>query len=205
MKITKRIRSGSRFSKSLVALCALFGLMAMHTANAGLVEFTATGVLDSSGTIDIEGTSAGGAFTIKVFADNGNSSLISQSWSLSDILSGSFDSGTYHADYLSPQFSSSSFATNGLGQLTTAFYADCCFGGNDFGTDNFGTGTNVVLFSNAVEDFHGHFSFLNNSVVNTNVGAWSASIVGVPEPGTLILLSLGLMGVGYSSRAKKLQ
>jgi hypothetical protein len=66
------------------------------TANVTVYDFTATGTITDA---LIPGTTVGDLFTITVFIDNGNSTDLSQSWNVSDVLDFTLSTGTYFATY----------------------------------------------------------------------------------------------------------
>jgi hypothetical protein len=182
-------------------------LLASANVNAIPIEFTAVWTLDgfsgAGGDIGIPGTAFGDTLTLSVIADNGGSSLLAQNWSAAQILSATLNVGSYTALYTAPFFSTSGFATNGVGALTYAIFGDIADPGNNNAvTDTFGTSTLGELYGNYVVDTLGRYSAwsLGNNAPNINLSRWSVRVASVPEPGTLSLFAAGLIALGVMRR-----
>lgn len=153
------------------------------------------------GTTDIPGVSTGETVTLTVVADNGNSTLISQTWLPSDVQSVALSVGTYSASYPAPRtdpFSSTAhvLSTSAAGDVVDAEIADI----DGINTDVFGSSTNVSLFTNAVQDFEGRMArFQHASTINP--GRWT--VTQIPEPSTLALVSLGLVVIAVAERGRR--
>lgn len=165
-----------------------------RSANASVVDFEYTGTVSSAQT---PGIIAGDAVTINVLADNGSSSLLSETWTGSDILDVTLQAGTYSAMYSAG--SDSVFATDGSGDL---YFAD--LSGNDPDsptTDNFGTATAPLLFANAFCDTTGRCQSLNPILF---FAQWTVTEAhGVPEPSTWAMMILGFCGLGFIAYRRK--
>jgi len=109
-------------------------------ARADLIELTFTGTVADSTT---PGANVGDTITFDVFADNGGTSLVLQTWTSSDITSATIVAGTYSATASGPASSSGSFSTDASGQLATLNFnvvqgllTYFMNGGNDIWFDN---------------------------------------------------------------------
>lgn len=183
------------------ARALLFCALGFTAANVGAVpvQMTAVTTLNDSQT-DIPGTTMGDTLTISVIVDNGGTSLLSQSWTVLNIVSGRVDVGTYAAFYTSSFFAGSGFTTDAAGLLTTAVFADLV---GDV-SDTFGTSAVGALFNDAVRDTQERLTRFGDDVdqPNRNLSLWSAAFVSVPEPGTLVLLGAGLIGLCMARRSR---
>ena len=180
----------NRWARWLVLAASL---IAPSNSMATPVEFVFTTTI--SGTPAIPGVSAGDAVTLTVTADNGSNTLVSQIWELTDVGAGIALVGTvYGAIYFGPHSSNTKFETNSGGELVFAFFAD--IDGNN--EDVNGTTALVGFFNNAMRDGVGNIAFF--SPESNTESAWTATIV--PEPSTLSLSAVGLLGLAAARRRR---
>lgn len=117
--------------------------------------------------------------------------------------------GAYTATYTAPFFIGD-FATNGAGQVTSAYFPDCCLpdftnSGNNAATDTFETSLLGQFFTNSVNDTQGRRAFISSGSTSgtywpTNPSLWTASLV-VPIPAALWLFGSALIGlIGVARR-----
>jgi len=168
-----------------------------------------------SSTFGLPGLSAGQMVDITVTLDNGGLNDISQTWTATDLESLTFDfnGGALVTTFNSPfdaglDSSVGNFETNGAGMLTSVMSSWFDYPVNaDFVTTGAGTrfewflnGGNAVYWEDtptlgAVE--------LNNVNTMLDPANWSKVSEQVPEPTTLALLSLGLVGLGFTRGRRK--
>ena len=165
-------------------------LVASIQAHAVPYLFSYTGTISAGSAIP--GVIDGSSFTVEAVVDNGGATTLSQTWLQPDILSTSFSSGIYSAQYNLPVTVGVVFATDALGNITTAVIADCCTAAAiNGGTDNFGSSLLPVLGVNGIFDTVGRLAlFTVNTDSSAALPAWSGAAV--PEPATLGILALGL-------------
>ena len=179
-------------------------MLGFAAANVGAVpvQMTAIGTLsDQPDDIDIPDTAAGDTVTIVVIVDNGEASLLSQTWTVLEILSGRIDVGSYTALYTSPFLDISGFTTDGAGVVTFARFAVIpSVAGNNEVVDNYGSSIDGGVFTTAVQDTRSRQSDFGFNSGDPNL--WSAAFVSVPEPGTIGLLGAGLVGLGLARRRR---
>ena len=171
------------------------GLLAAVLTAAGMaaqampVQFTYTSTVFSS---DIAGVAVGDTVTVTVLADNGGTSLNSQDWATSTLISGSLQAGSYTQNYVDGWYSAPSwiaFRTDGSGTLITTDFVGTTYSPNH--TDSFGTGPFVYLYNGAFLDYYGNIARMNDGLQVT--ANWTVSAVTpIPEPSTLALVALGL-------------
>jgi hypothetical protein len=164
------------------------------SAQAAPVQFTFTSTITNSfADPEISGVSTGDLVTIKILADNGGSDLLSQTWTITDLISGSASAGSYTQSYIDGWFDDSGivFQTNASGNLTlTAFYGTTDSPNHQ---DSFGTGPDIYLFSDSLRDFYGNYADFGDSL--GTLANWTVSqVTPVPEPDVAFLMALGLIG-----------
>jgi len=173
---------------SLTLLC--------NIANAGLILFTASGTVTSTGDSNI---TPGAIVNVGIYADDHGTGLFNDDWNASELLNGYIEIGTYRLDITDNWWGSGTlFSTNAVGIVTAEHY------GTNIGvrTDNYGTNSTPYIW--------GDWSFRNTrgETTYTTVSAtqgWSVAAVvsqPVPEPSTLAIFALGMIGLA-SRRFKK--
>jgi len=185
--------------------CAVFSAIPAHAA-----IFTATYTGTVSENFGVDNVAAGNTAVITYQLDNGGSSLLSQTWNATDIVSVTFNFGNgAHVTTFNPNgvggdglsTTTGSFVTNASGQLT-AVPSDWSDDSNLNVVSTNSTQTPVEWFvngSNAV-----YYTSSSNRVGLTNVSGnivaanWTiqpAQTQTTPEPGTLLgLLAVGSLG-----------
>ena len=172
-------------------------MIAPGVASAVPFQFVFTDTIDAiSGTFS--GVSIDDTFTLTVVADNGGSAAASQQWFDDDVLSASLSvaGGTYVASYTPPSSCTDDFCfeTDSNGDLTRAIYE------HDeppvLGTDTFGSDGNLLF---------GFTAFRNST--GSGVAGYGSQALGdwaiIPEPSTLSLAALGLLGLAANGRRRK--
>ena len=191
--------------KMLKAALAGLVLSVSSFANAGLISFTYDSTVGSGTTMP--GVTEGESLNFNLVLDNGGTTVVSQTWDFSDFVS--LDVTT------SGGYSFSSFGA-GSGSFTTDA------GGNVVGMSDWRTWQQASGFdsitgdiSNAAWWLNGRNNVLRNmenrkGVYDANVSAinmpssWSVNDASnsVPEPSTLAIFALGMIGLA-SRRFKK--
>jgi hypothetical protein len=185
--------------------CAVFSAIPAHAA-----IFTATYTDTVSQNVGVDNVTVGDTAVITYQLDNGGSSLLSQTWNATDIVSVTFNFGNgAHVTTFNPNGGDGldstigSFVTNASGQLTAVpsqwfdFNNVNVVSTNSTQTPNawYMNGDNGVYFtdnfSNSVE--------LTNVAGNIDAANWTiqpAQTQTTPEPGTLLgLLAVGSLGL----------
>lgn len=192
--------------KSAIVGAALLGAsLAAGAANAAVYEFTFTDTISTAGT---PGINVGDAFTLHLFADNGGSTALSQTWDLADLQGFTIQAGTYSASYSKVWMypSTGNFVTDGAGAVTHAEF----YGTDDFSSnvDNFGAWVADTVFGDAsFTDYNGHTNTINAGGFN-DASKWTVAaagdVGGVPEPATwaLMISGFGMAGSALRRRAK---
>jgi hypothetical protein len=198
-----------------IALFAAILLTASTAANAGPYAFTYTDTVSNGPGGYVPGASVGDTVTITLVLDNGNNSLINQTWTYSNLVSINFKVNSWSAtiDYTSGKetFSgaqSGTFTTNGSGTLTSVmtYWSDntisasnCTFSGgyNPSAPYWYLNGENGVYGSNSDMIFAANVA---NDLIASN---WNVSAA-VPEAGDFGLMAgVGVLGLVFLRRRKK--
>jgi hypothetical protein len=172
------------------AVTALSIFLFAGIATANTVQFVYISTVTSSA---IPGVSAGDSVTVKILADNGGSSLSSQSWTVADFISGSLRSGTYMQSYIDGWFPFPTvlFSTDATGDIASADFEGTLYSPNH--VDSFGTGPQINLYSDGFQDYFGDIAF-ETSCLDCDVHDWTVSEVqAVPEPSTLSYMILAAL------------
>ena len=180
------------------AAVLIFGAT-FRSADASVVDFQYQGTVQSAGT---PGISAGDAFTINVFADNGSSSLVNQTWESYDILYFTLQSGIYSATYTA-LVPGDGFATDGTGNVYIDFFGGTA--SNSVNTDNFGTSTDSFagLYANAFCDTLQRCNFITGTLYDVPAQWTVTEVAAVPEPSTCAMMILGFCGLGFVAYRRK--
>lgn len=174
----------------------------LSPASGGTIyDFTATDTLIEAA---IPGTAIGETVTLNVYVNNGNSTDLSQTWNLSDVVDFTYAVGTYFATY-STVFDSGNplFTTNSSGQVTVSNFRGTAATSVD--TDNFGTITADIFFGNGqVCDTKGDCYDTTSAGTFATPSQWTVSAASTtPEPSSLALLGSGLAGLGFILRRRR--
>jgi hypothetical protein len=174
------------------------GFLLSAPARASVVDFTFTDTISSAGT---PGIAVGDTFTLNLFADNGGSSTLGQTWTIPEILGFTIQAGTYSATYSTPYPGGSGFTTDATGHVVTASFFGTSATSNN--TDNFGSFIGDVVFGNA--EFDDSLGRVNNIAAGgfTNASEWTVAVAAVPEPSTWAMMILGFLGLGVMAYRKK--
>jgi len=185
-------------SASLTVLSSLTGKI-----NAAIVYASYTGEVASS---DIAGISPGDALLYVVSMDNGNSSLVNQTWNLTDIINVRFiaNGGVIDTNFsMTFELSTGSFTTDGGGELDTVASIFDIYTIASSNLPNPVQGLNVNGGNSVFYTFEeiGVLPSQNiNSVAplsNQNADLWTLSNTNpvVPEPSSIALLGLGAVAL----------
>ena len=182
--------------KSIIAfsLATVFILNTQSQAAAVALTWNTT-VSDFSGSWP---TAVGEAVTVTFVVDNGGSSIQSQTWNGTDMVSYTITgtSGWSFATTTTPNFDYVDFVTDSSGAVTTAANWGI-FPAGPITTSWAGSGTGI--YSNTGSNFIAYDSGFNYTLSVANVGqnqvgsSWTAAVV--PEPSSLGLLALGSAGL----------
>jgi len=185
-------------------LSAVIAGLIVSFANASPFTFVYEGTISNT---SISGLSESDPMVISLVLDNGNSSLISQTWNYTAFQSITFTSGSWSAsiDYSTGEeldYNTGSFATDGTGTLTSVMNAwedEYVSNSNVTGTDDPTTvrwylnGANSIYYSSL-----GDIALLDVADIRTAAN-WSV----VPEPSEYAAFAgLGMLGLALLRRRK---
>lgn len=184
--------------------CAVFSAIPAHAA-----IFTAT-YTDTVSSASVDNVTSGNTAVITYQLDNGGSSLLSQTWNATDIVSVTFNFGNgAHVTTFNPNggdglsVSTGSFVTNASGQLT-AVPSDWRDVSNVNVVSTNSTQTPNAWYVNGGNGVYSTNNFdkqvdLTNVAGNIVAANWTiqpAQIQTTPEPGTVLgLLAVGSLGL----------
>ena len=173
------------------------------TSSASLIKFTYNSTVGAGTTT--AGVAIGEALNYELVLDNGGSTTLSQTWSSVDFVSLDVTtSGGY--SFSSNGADSGSFTTDGAGNVVglvnwNSWMTFAGFDSNVGSISNAGwwlNGMNEVIYNGDI--FTGVWDV--NVSDNNSPTSWSAALVSVPEPSTLAIFALGMIGLA-SRRFKK--
>ena len=171
------------------------------TANATVVAIRLT---DTIGTANTPGIVVGETVTFDVFADNGGSSILNQTWTLSNISYFTVRAGSYLASYSTPYPSGSGFSTDALGNVSSVqFYGTSSTSHN---TDNFSDlfVGDYLLSSGEFYDSLNRFNAIANLADFLDTSHWTVTqVAAVPELSTWAMMLLGFAGMGFVAYRRK--
>ena len=184
--------------------CAVFSAIPAHAA-----IFTATYTDTVSQNVGVDNVTVGDTAVITYQLDNGGSSLLSQTWNATDIVSVTFNFGNgAHVTTFNPNGgdgldgTTGSFVTNALGTLTAVPTSWSDLNNVNVVSTN-STQTPNAWFVNAINGVYSTNNdnevWLTNVEGNIDPANWTiqpAQTQTTPEPGTLLgLLAVGSLGV----------
>jgi hypothetical protein len=186
--------------------CAVFSAIPAHAA-----IFTATYTDTVSQNVGVDNVTVGDTAVITYQLDNGGSSLLSQTWNATDIVSVTFNFGNgAHVTTFNPNGGDGldrtigSFVTNASGQLTAVpseWYDDTNV--NVVSTNSTQTpigwyvnGFNGVYYTDPNYYYKVQLTNVSGNIVAANWTIQPAQTQTTPEPGTLLgLLAVGSLGL----------
>ena len=130
------------FKQTLALLVT--GVAMSGTCFAEAVQFDFQTILTNS---SVTGASVGDTVTWSVYADNGGTDLLSETWRWSDITSGQITAGSYEAYFVAQNLSAVVFMTDAAGALTFSNMVFCCHASYDRTLNSDNVGSSAVLAS----------------------------------------------------------
>jgi hypothetical protein len=185
-----------RFYISILG-CALLALPVTATP----VRFTWTSEVDDvTPAIAIPGVSFGNQVTVDVIVDNGGSSLNSQTWLGSHIISAQVSIASYSANFVSafiPVGNQPVFETNSSGELTSVLFVGTGVSANN--TDSLFGPSAPRLLNNSIKASQSGEAYFVDRFVGPNPNdlvGWDLTPEVVPEPSTALMI-VGFAAVGF--------
>lgn len=177
-------------------LATVAGFMLCGGANATEYEFTFTDTIFTAAT---PGIAVGDTMTLHLFADNGGSTAVSQTWNLDNLLGFTIHAGAYSASYSTvfPSPTTGNFVTDASGMMSSVNFMGTS--GSSHNTDNFGSWIGDSVFTGG--DFCDFFSRCNyvSTYSFNNPSMWTVAVAPtIPEPSTWALMLLGFAGLGVA-------
>ncbi|MFA5257583.1 MAG: PEP-CTERM sorting domain-containing protein [Opitutales bacterium] len=176
-------------------------------SNAAVFSFSYTSTIEDT---TIAGLNTGDAINITLLLDNGNSSLINQTWTSADLSSVTFNfgNGTLVTTFNSPfaiglDYGTGDITTDGTGAIS-GFFSDW----EDTNvTVNFVTSDSSTSFAWFINGWNGiYYSTLgeiNMSDVAGDIDAANWTVTAVPEPATYAgLAGLGALALAFARKRR---
>ena len=184
---------------TLATLCLLCAIGPAFTASAIPVVFRWDVTVPVNGSTFPE-VQPGEVLEVLVFADNGGTDLLGQTWDNADINRTELAAGSYTGTITGvTAFGDPVFETDGSGNFTRTFPLY----NNATGIDSLGGPNGITLQRNTLGTSAVGASLLWDFSLDGDLGdpaQWTATVV--PEPSTALLVLLGLSGLGAAERRR---